>query len=395
MTEYAQPTIPRAETAVLLDLLTSVSTEPAALIIEGEPGIGKTTLWLAGIDHARHRGFQVLSAHASSAESVLAYAALADLLSGVDAATLTALPSSQRLALDRVLLRHSGDDQTSTDQRVVGAAFLSVIAALAAQSTLLIAIDDLQWIDAASARVIAFAARRLPAGAGMIVTVRTDSLNDPAAVNWLELPRPNAISRTGLRPLKLGHLHQVLTDRLDRAFPRPTLVRIHEVSGGNPLYAIELARAWSGDAGGQDLTLPPALAELLRARISALDIHDVLLAAACVAKPTVEVLAAAADVEANDVAELLAAAEEHGIIEIAGNSVRFTHPMLPPAFTAAPPLTNAVQYTDASPRLSTKPSCVPGTSPWPPPPVIRKRCRRWTPPPSLLGIAGRLPRRRS
>jgi DNA-binding CsgD family transcriptional regulator/tetratricopeptide (TPR) repeat protein len=327
MSGRAQYTIPRAETTVLLDLLTSVSAEPAALIIEGAPGIGKTTLWLAGIDHALHRGFQVLTAHASSAESVMAYAALADLLSVVEPATLTALPGSQRLALDRVLLRHS-DDQTSTDQRVVGAAFLSVIASLAAQSNVLIAIDDLQWLDAASARVIAFAARRLPAGAGMIVTVRTDSLNDPPAVDWLELPRPSAISRIGLDPLKLGHLHQILSERLGHSFPRPALVRIHEISGGNPLYAIELARAWSGSSGGQDLMLPPALAELLRDRISALDIHDVLLAAACMAKPTVEVIAAAAGVETNDVPELLAGAEEQGIIEIAGHSVRFTHPML-------------------------------------------------------------------
>jgi hypothetical protein len=72
------------ESRAVADFLVSVTQEASALFLEGEPGIGKTTLWLAGLDQARERGFVVLSAQAATAESVLAYAALADLLSELD-----------------------------------------------------------------------------------------------------------------------------------------------------------------------------------------------------------------------------------------------------------------------------------------------------------------------
>jgi hypothetical protein len=91
------------EARVVEDFLTSASTAPSALVIEGDPGIGKTTLWLSALDQARERGFAVLAARASATDSVLAYASLADLLvdAGLDA---TQLPDPQRLAVDRILL---------------------------------------------------------------------------------------------------------------------------------------------------------------------------------------------------------------------------------------------------------------------------------------------------
>src|SRR4249920_559241 len=85
--------------------LASATSGPSALLIEGEPGIGKTTLWLATQELARDRGFRVLSARAAAAESVLAYTALADLLDGVPTAAWTNLPEPQRAAVDQVLLR--------------------------------------------------------------------------------------------------------------------------------------------------------------------------------------------------------------------------------------------------------------------------------------------------
>src|SRR5437899_687884 len=118
-------TVGRPHERAVGDFLASVAAEPCALVIEGEPGIGKTTLWLAVIQQAREQGFRVLSARAAATESVLAYAALADLLDGIDATTV-GLPEPQRLAVDRVLLRADADGGP-TDQRAAGAAFLSVI----------------------------------------------------------------------------------------------------------------------------------------------------------------------------------------------------------------------------------------------------------------------------
>src|ERR1700728_3760255 len=80
---------------VITAFLKASSQEPAALVVEGEAGIGKTTLWLEVMEQARGRGFRVLSARAAAIESGYAYASLADLLRGVEAAVLDQLPEPQ------------------------------------------------------------------------------------------------------------------------------------------------------------------------------------------------------------------------------------------------------------------------------------------------------------
>ena len=96
-----------AESRAVSEFLLSADRQPSGLVIEGEAGIGKTTLWLAAVAEARDRGFRVVSARAGQAETVLAYAALADLLGDVESAVLAELPEVQRIAVDRVLLRAS------------------------------------------------------------------------------------------------------------------------------------------------------------------------------------------------------------------------------------------------------------------------------------------------
>jgi tetratricopeptide (TPR) repeat protein len=105
------------------------------------------------------------------------------------------------------------------------------------------------------------------------------------------------------------------------------MARIHHVSGGNPLYAIELAHTFDGS---MDKLLPGTLAELVRARIGTLDpaVHDALLAAACVRAPTVEIVGEAVVIDHGSVVELLEDAEHKRIIAIEGNQIRFTHPLL-------------------------------------------------------------------
>src|SRR5258708_1303411 len=93
-----------AEFRAVADFLLSAERQPSGLVIEGEAGIGKTTLWLAAVDQARERGFRVFSARVGQAESVLAYAAVADLIGDVHPAVLAELPDMQRIAVDRGLL---------------------------------------------------------------------------------------------------------------------------------------------------------------------------------------------------------------------------------------------------------------------------------------------------
>lgn len=316
-----------AVTDAVADLLLQPNAETSAVVIEGEPGIGKTTQWLAALDHAHERGYRTLTTTAVAAESVLTYAGATDLLKDVDATTLANVPEPQRVALEQVTLR-TGAGVAPTDQRAVAAGFLSVVEILADQAPVLLAVDDLQWLDPSSVAVLAFAARRLPARAAVLATVRTDDTRDTIA--WLQLRRPDALRRVRLGPLSLGGLHAVLRERIHRPISRRSLVRIHQISGGNPFYALELARAMDDGEDDAAFKLPGTLAQLVNARLGRLrpELSDVLLAAACPAAPTVDLIAGAVGTEVQHVLPLLEEAEGSGIVVFDGSRVRFAHPLL-------------------------------------------------------------------
>lgn len=328
----------QAESRAVAEFLAGVPSGPTALVIEGEAGIGKTTVWLAAHEKATAMGYRVLATRAAQAESVLAYTSLASLLDGVDDSAFAELPPPQRLAIDRVLLRAT-DDGPITDQRAVTAAFLSVIDALAEQGPIVLAIDDLQWLDQPSKVILTSTMRRFSGPIGVLATVR----DEPGQVDvgtWLELRRPDRLSRVRVHPLSLGALHTILTERLGRSLPRPKMRRIQEFSGGNPFYALELGRAMEEETWRDGTALPSSLAELVRARLGGLTPagREALLAASCLAEPTVDLIARATDTDAQTILGALEEAENKGIVEVDGHRVRFTHPLL-----------NRGVYTDAPP----------------------------------------------
>jgi len=320
--------IGREREAQAIGALLSSTSQPRALILEGEAGIGKTTVWNAALDMARDRGFRVLCAQASQSESVLAYASLADLLGDLDEDHLATLPAPQRTAIDQVLLRADGSE-VATDRQAVGTAFLSALERAAQDTAVLLAIDDLQWVDASSLQAVAFVTRRVRGQIGILATVRNDGESDGSTA--LQLRTPESLTRIRLNPFDPNALHEVIRRRAGIAMPRPMITRIHEISGGNPFYGLELARAaGSGTPRAAELVLPATLSELVESRIAGLEakVRHVLLAVACVAAPTVEVIAYAADTDAASAVRLLEVAEDRGIIEISGNAVFFTHPLL-------------------------------------------------------------------
>ena len=134
-------------------------------------------------------------------------------------------------------------------------------------------------------------------------------------------------------PLTVAALYELVRERFDRSLSRPTLLRLHELSEGNPFFAIELARGLSEN---EELTVPRALSELLRARLAATSerTQDVLLAAAALARPTVEVLERVDE----GVDAALDEAVSAELLEDEPGIVRFTHPLLA-----------SVHYTGASP----------------------------------------------
>ncbi|MDF2823031.1 MAG: ATP-dependent transcriptional regulator [Mycobacterium sp.] len=300
---------------------------PSALVLEGEPGIGKTTLWIAGVAQARERGFQVLAARPAAAESALSYSSLADLLGGVVADVWSTLPDPQRRALDHVLLR-ADTGPAPTDPRAVAAALVSVLQRLTLESPVLVAIDDLQWLDTSSTHAVAFAVRRLTGRVAVLVSTRSDR-ESIAATAWFQLPTPDALLRLSLQPLDLSEFGNLITERVGASFSGPTLQKIHELSGGNPFYGLELARSLDGHLLAPT-SLPASLAEVVGARLGSLgaDVRRALLAVACSADPTVELIAAAVATGAAELVALLQGTENSGIVEIAGGRVRFAHPLL-------------------------------------------------------------------
>ncbi len=305
------------------------SERPRALVIVGEPGIGKTTLWQAAVEQARARGARVLMARPTESESRLAFAGLADLLADVPDELFATLPEPQRVGLDAALLRAAS--ARPPERRVVGAGFLTLLRALAGLSEVVCAIDDLQWLDASSAAVVEFALRRLgDEPVRGILSVRSTEL---ARAPVPALERDLQVEHVELGPLSVAALHRVLAQQLGRTSPRPTLVRIARAAGGNPLYAIEIARELDR-RGEHDISggmpVPAGLEALVRARVHALPAgtRDTLLRAAVLARP---------DTETIDPVEL-APAEEAGLVRVEPDGrIEFVHPLFASAVYSAAP----------------------------------------------------------
>jgi DNA-binding CsgD family transcriptional regulator len=312
------------ELSSLHAFIDEVCAAPAALVLEGEAGIGKSTLWVAGVDHARTRGFRVLSSRPAEAERGLAHVGLGDLFEEVLGDVLPALPAPRRRALEAALLLEEPAADT-VDPRALGIATRSALQLLAEDEPLLVAIDDLQWLDASSADALAFALRRL--GESDVLLLLARRLVDGAQPSGIERALGSErVQRLHLGPLSVGALHRFLRDRLGRSFARQTLLRIHERSGGNPFFALELARVLEQDVDPlRPLMLPETLEELVRARISGLpaSTREALALASALGTPSESLLE-----RAGVAAGALEAAFVAQAIERENGAIRFTHPLL-------------------------------------------------------------------
>lgn len=309
--------------------LGAVARGPAGLVFAGEPGIGKTTLWRAALQQAHERSLLVLSARPVAAEARLGFTALADLLEPVADDILPILPEPQRHALAVALLREGPGGRL--DQRAVGAATISVLTALARTAPVTVAIDDLQWLDRPSAQVLAFAVRRLghlPVGLLACERLRNDTKPGLEAERTLPEGRVNRIV---LGPLGDATLRQVVEKRMGRTMSRRAMARIAQAAGGNPFFAVEIARALSDDPaqGPAVLPIPDNLRRLLSARVAALPERSrhALLPAAALRSPTIELVAVGMGGTAAESRRALGRAAAAGVIEISGSQVRFAHPL--------------------------------------------------------------------
>jgi DNA-binding CsgD family transcriptional regulator len=303
--------------------LSRASEGPAALVLVGEPGIGKSTIWNAGIEAAREQGFRALASRPAEAESGLPHAGLGDLFEDVLDDVLPALSPPRRRAMEAALLIE--DEPDDSDARTLGVAVRSALEALAADTPVLLAVDDVQWLDPSTVSVLEFALRRmLDQPVFQLLTRRSGDGGETQEINLAVAA--DRVEQLHVGPLSLGATHQLLQARLGLKLPRPTLSRVHETSGGNPFYALELARGLGGDVDStQPLRLPETLEGLVRARLDELppETRESLLLVAAAGRPSPELFASLGVTE-----RVLDRGIAARVIEHKDGAIRFTHPLL-------------------------------------------------------------------
>jgi DNA-binding CsgD family transcriptional regulator len=299
------------------------SVEPGALLIEGAAGIGKTTLWRSGVERATERGWRVLTAGPAAAESRLAFAAIGDLLGDEVHAVASELPEPQKHALDVALLLDEPQG-APPNERAVAVAALGALRVLARDRSVLIAVDDVQWLDRASADVLSFVARRLGDDpVALLLAQRTDEASGVPL--GLERAFGNGLRRVQVPPLTLGATHRLLNSHLGVTLPRPTLRRVHVACAGNPFFALEIGRVLKErpTAADEPLPVPHDIEQLAGRRIEQMSAagRAAVLAAALLAEPTVAIVERATD--RTGLEEAVAA----GIVVADGHGLRFAHPL--------------------------------------------------------------------
>jgi hypothetical protein len=314
------------ELALVREFAGGLRDGPRALILEGEAGIGKTAVWRAALAEAEAAGCRVLRCVAEQTEARLAFVGLVDLAGAVADELLPALPAPQREALDVALVRRAYPLRRAPDPAGVGAGVHSLLVAAAQAGPVVIAIDDAQWLDAATARALAFAVRRLDGHPVGVLATRRTPLGPPDVLGLERALGPQRFIRARLGPLRLVDLRVLIESQLGHAQPRPTLLRIAQASDGNPLFALEIARALGREPAlepGAPLPVPDSLRELVAGRIADVEPHarEALLVAAALSCPTVEQVERAAS------AGGLVAAEESGLLCVERDRLVFAHPL--------------------------------------------------------------------
>jgi DNA-binding CsgD family transcriptional regulator len=316
------------------ELLAEVGPSGHAVLIEGDAGIGKSTLVDAVARIAADQGFHELSCNGVQTETTSGFAGLHELLHPV-LDRLTALPSRQRQAIEIALGYADGPPPS---RLMIGLATLGLLEEYAAEQPTLVTVEDAQWLDISTAQTIAFVARRLTnAPILLAVTMRTD-----ATERTLETPEHTSadiIQALALETLRLGPLtdeesERLLSDQQPAADDRIRRLILAEALG-NPLALIELPRALAGHpaagspAGGGWLPTTRRLEQAFLAGVSRLPERSrrmLLLIAAAPESSLGQLMTTAAGAGLS--LEDLAPIERHRLATVTHDRVVLRHPLV-------------------------------------------------------------------
>ena len=334
-----------SELAVLraaLDIL--AAGRPAVALVEGEAGIGKSRLLNEALADARSRGFSIAKGQGDELERTRPFGAIAEAL---DCRATSADP--RRRAIAALLatggprgLEGSGPVTVTSDAglqfRVVDA-IVDLVETLALHSPLVIALDDLQWVDPSSLITVAAIDRRF---SFLPVAVIGCYRSAPRLSQLRHVV--DALIRSGATHVGVGRLDEsaveALVAELVAGHPGPTLLREVAGAGGNPLFITELLAAIESDgileqtADGVDLTrltLPPSLRLTILRRLSYLpdEVMDVLRTGAILgARFSIYDLAVSTAVPAGRLAPTVTEAIAARVLEEDGDRLRFCHDLI-------------------------------------------------------------------
>lgn len=317
------------ELAVVGRFLHDLAGPPASLVLEGVAGIGKTAIWTEAVTTAQANDAAVRACRCGQADAGWTFAGLGDLLEGLSDDVAAELPAIQQRALSAAMLQ-SEAPAAAFGERVVGMAVLGVLRTLTRSEPLLLAIDDIQWLDPSSRKVLSFALRRLhDEPVRLLASSRVGPMSEVAEETDLGLPGERLV----VGPVSVGTVQRIVASRLEMNLSRPTLTRLHQATGGNPMVCLEMARALQRrgrePAADEPLPVPSDLRVLVAERLRGLSgqARDLLLLTAAMAHPTIDAVAAVMAAPPGappGLAEAVAA----GVIELDGERLRFTHPLV-------------------------------------------------------------------
>jgi DNA-binding CsgD family transcriptional regulator/tetratricopeptide (TPR) repeat protein len=320
-----------AELDVIRSELDRIGTGPGgAVSIVGDPGIGKTALLDRALSDASERGWEVLRVGSSPAEQQVPWSGLMSLFDAMPSEWVGELTEQQQLALAVAKGEHTGAGAPADLGPFVAASLRTLIRRVCSRVPAVIGVDDLQWVDPASASAIAAAMRTLRNEhiAVLAATRRT-------ADHRIDLARIFGAHHVALEPTELARSDvQHLLRQRGIVVTAPMLDDVVSMTAGNPLHTCLLAEqiernGWTHGQLPASITVGyhvvfDQLAETTRATLECAAVHgsiDVDVLAGCL--PDV------------DVEEALIDAERAGLVGAAGagvaDAIGFTHPMVPAA----------------------------------------------------------------
>ena len=321
------------ELAAVRELIADPAGRPRALVLTGEAGIGKSTVWSAGVELAREAGWRVLSARGDQTETGLSFAGLTDLLDPVLDEVLDRLPAAQRIALEVAMVRRLPDG-SRLGPNEIGNAVAAAIRELSRDRPLLVAIDDLPWIDGATVAAFEYALSRLGGESLRVLATRRTASTLAAAPPAPELLPADDVRSVPVAAIDVTAADDLLAGRLELRLPATTLRGLVEHSGGNPFWILEFGaalRRGDGDGDRAELPIPTALTDLVRERLGSLppDARQALVVTAALPQPSPALVIRALSKQTDDPIAAVERAVADGVLTVSESQrLRPAHPLL-------------------------------------------------------------------